>query len=492
MHPDMRAWLELNLGGRYGNFVDGHWQAPGPQLTAIFNPALKDQELARFSASSAADVDHAVRAAASAFGHWRRVPGPERGAILFRAAALIEQRADEFAFTISAEQGKVLAESRGEVARAIRELRFCAGEASRMDGATLPSEKPGGLALTLREPVGVVAAIAPWNFPLLTPLRKLAPALAYGCTLVLKPASLTPWSSAKLMDLLTEAGVPAGVINLITGSGDAGQALVAHPFVRAVSFTGSTQVGAEVNVRAASRFARTQLEMGGKNPAVVLGYAEVGPVAQQIVAAAFACSGQRCTAVSRIIVLERLADELGEALCREIAAIRVGPAWDTEATMGPLITGQHRASVLRRVAAALEAGARLRSGGDTLDRDEYGRGHFMQPTLLDRVAPGSPIAREEVFGPVLAMISVPSIEAAFEAANAVDYGLAACIYTADLDQALRFVRESQSGMVHVNHGTTSEAHVPFGGVKCSGAGPYSIGHSNLEFYTEMKAVYLQT
>ncbi|WP_052341686.1 aldehyde dehydrogenase family protein [Salinarimonas rosea] len=490
---DMRAWLNEAVGGRYGNFIDGEWQEPGAQTAAVHNPARKDEVLGHFTESSAEDVDRAVQAAASAFQSWREVPGPERGALLFRAADLLEQRAEELAFVLSAEQGKVLAESKGEVLRAAKELRFCAGEASRMDGVTLPSEKRSGFALTLREPLGVIAAIAPWNFPVVTPVRKIGPALAYGCTVVLKPANLTPWSAVKLVDVFRDAGLPNGVLNLVTGSGrGSGDALIRHPAVRGISFTGSTRTGAEVSAGVARRFVRTQLEMGGKNPAVVLSYKDAGAVAKQISAAAFACSGQRCTAISRVIVLESLAADLTEALCAELASIRLGPAWDPSATMGPLITNQHRVSVLRNIAAGVDEGGRLRFGGGVEEEEEFVQGHFLQPTLIDGVRPECRLAREEIFGPVLSVVAVPSAEAAFEAANAVEYGLAASVFTREVDEAFRFVRESQTGMVHVNHGTASEAHLPFGGVKGSGFGAYSIGHSNQEFFTELKAVYVQS
>jgi len=488
----MQSWLDQNIGGRHGNHLDGEWQPAGAHAVPVSNAAHRDQVLGHFTESTAEDVERAVGSAHRAWQAWREVPGPERGAILWRAAELIERRLDEFAFVVSAEQGKILVESRGEVGRAVKELRFAAGEASRMEGQTLPSEKRHGMALTLREPLGVIAAIAPWNFPVLTPVRKIGPALAYGCTSVLKPSHLTPWSSVKLMDAFKEAGVPKGVLNLVLGTGrGAGEALVKHPLVRGVSFTGSTRTGVEINTEAARRLVRTQLELGGKNPAVVLGYSDVADIARQISLAAFTTSGQRCTAVSRVIVVQRLAAELTEALIAELAAIKVGPAWDPASTMGPLVTGQHRASVLRNVASGLDQGARICFGGRVLEDGELAYGNFLEPALIDKVRPDNLLARHEVFGPVLSLISVRDVDQALEVANSVEYGLAASVFTVDIDEALRFVRDSESGMVHVNHGTNSEAHMPFGGIKGSGQGAYSIGHSNQEFFTNVKTVYFQ-
>ena len=490
---DMQSWLAGAVGQSYGNFIAGKWEKAGERSTPVYNPADRDQLLGRFADSSADDVDRAVRAAHEAWLEWRKVPGPDRGAILFRAADLLEAKADELAFALAAEQGKVLAEARGEVGRAAKELRFCAGEASRIDGDVLPSEKRNGFAFTTREPIGVVAAIGPWNFPVVTPVRKIGPALAYGCSVVLKTSNLTQWSAVKLMDVFAEAGVPAGVVNLVLGSGRVvGEALISHPLVKGITFTGSTGTGIAISAAAGKRLVRTQLELGGKNPAVVLDYADASTVAKQIVGAAFACTGQRCTALSRVIVLQERAAEITAALEAEIKAIKVGPAWEQGATMGPLITADHKRSVMSHIEAAHQDGARAVHGGGSLEEGAFAKGHFVAPTLFDKVDAGSRLAREEVFGPVLAVVAAPSVDEAIRIANDVEYGLAASVYTSDVNLALRFSRESESGMVHVNHGTASEAHMPFGGVKSSGFGPYSIGHSNQEFFTTVKAVYFQS
>jgi acyl-CoA reductase-like NAD-dependent aldehyde dehydrogenase len=487
----MTVWLEKAAGRTYNNFIDGEWVPSASGRTfAISNPAQKEQMLGHFQDSDAEDADRAVNAAHLAFQTWSKIPGPERAVILLRFADLLEKNADELAFMLSAEQGKVFGESRGEVFRAAKETRFAAGEAYRIEGSTMPSERANVRSSTIRYPIGVVAAIAPWNFPVVTPVRKIAPALAYGCTVVYKPASVTPWTSVRLMELFAEAGVPKGVVNLVSGGGSkVGDPLVNHPLVRGISFTGSTQLGISINEAAAKRLARTQLELGGKNPAVVLDFSDPEFVAKQIVSAAFACSGQRCTAISRVIVLKDKAEELIELIIKEMGNIRIGPAWEEGATMGPLVNKAQLDSVQSYLEIGVKEGARLRYGGEVLNGENYKNGYYMNPALFDQVTTDMRIAKEEIFGPVLSVIAVENEEEAIRTANDVDYGLAASVFTDNLSAAYRFAERSESGMVHINHGTASEAHMPFGGIKQSGHGPFSIGSSNLDFYTEMKVIY---
>jgi acyl-CoA reductase-like NAD-dependent aldehyde dehydrogenase len=487
----MTAWLEQTAGRTYNNFIDGKWVPSSTGKTfAITNPAQKEQTLGHFQDSNAADVESAVQAAHQAFQIWSKIPGPERAAILLRFAELLEKNSDELAYMLSAEQGKVLAESRGEVFRAVKETRFAAGEAYRAEGSTMPSERANVRSSTVRYPIGVVAAIAPWNFPVVTPVRKIAPALAYGCTVVYKPASVTPWTSVRLMELFAEAGVPNGVVNLVSGGGSkVGDPLVNHPLVRGISFTGSTELGISINEAAAKRLARTQLELGGKNPAVVLDFKDLAFAAKQIVGAAFACSGQRCTAISRVIVLQDKAEEVIQLIIKEMQTIRVGTAWEEGASMGPLVNKDQLGSVQSYLEVGVKEGARLRFGGEVISEGDYANGYYMVPALFDQVTPDMRIAKEEIFGPVLSVISVANEEEAIRAANAVDYGLAASVFTDNLSAAYRFAERSESGMVHINHGTSSEAHMPFGGIKQSGHGPFSIGSSNLDFFTEMKVMY---
>ncbi|WP_077624711.1 aldehyde dehydrogenase family protein [Sediminibacillus massiliensis] len=490
---DMQEWLSQQEVKVHGNYINGEWkESTSGNTFSICNSAQRDQVLGFFQDSNEEDVNEAVEAAAEAFQGWSQVPGPDRGAVLYRFADLLEENATELAYILSAEQGKALTEAKGEVMRAAKEARFGAGEAFRIEGNTLPGERSNVWSSTIRKPLGVVAAIAPWNFPVVTPVRKIAPALAYGCTVVYKPASVTPWTSVVLMELLAKAGVPNGVVNLVVGSGSrVGNPLVKHPLVKGISFTGSSSLGKNINEIAAGRLAKTQLELGGKNPAVVLDYKDAENVAKQIVSAAFACSGQRCTSISRVIVTKENKAELTEALVKEMKNAKVGPAWEEGVTVGPLINEQHLDSVREYLEIASAEGARVVYGGETLSEGAYGQGAYIVPALLDQVTPEMRVAKEEIFGPVLVVLEVEDKEEALRVANNVEYGLAASIFTNDLTTAYQFADRVETGMVHVNHGTASAAHMPFGGVKQSGAGAFSIGKSNVEFFTELKSVYFQ-
>ncbi|WP_067925157.1 aldehyde dehydrogenase family protein [Alicyclobacillus shizuokensis] len=488
----MKEWLSQSTGHEYGHFINGEWLHQGPRKYELVNPALKEQVLGLFWEADENIANEAVRAAHHAFDTWSQVPGPGRAEIIAKFASLMERDRDELAYILSAEQGKPLNEAIGEVQRAIKEARFAAGEALRIEGKIIPSERTNVDIEVIGQPIGVVAAIAPWNFPVVTPVRKIAPALAYGCTVVYKPATLTPWSSSKLMSLLREAGVPAGVVNQVIGSGQTiGPVLVNHPLVRGISFTGSSQQGMAIQQQAARRLIPTQLELGGKNPAVVLDTEDVESVARQIVNAAFACSGQRCTAISRVIVVQPLAEVVTAAILQEVKKIQVGPAWDAQATMGPLISEEHLNTVVDYVHQGLQEGATLAYGGEQMSESEHSRGHYMLPTLFTNVTREMRIAREEIFGPVLSIITAADEEDAISMANDVAYGLAATVFTNRLSAARMAAKRLQAGMVHINHGTASEPHVPFGGIKESGYGPYSIGSTNQQFYMQTKVVYTQ-
>ena len=473
------------------NFINGEWQAPeSGQLYSIHNPARPSQVLGEFPSSSAADVNAAVSSASGVAATWAAVPGPQRGAFLARFAQLLEDNKGDLGRIVTLEMGKPLGEAVGEVGRAAVEARFCAGEASRLDGHTYPSERAGFTCSTVLEPLGVVAAISPWNFPVVSPVRKIAPALACGDVVVFKPASYTPSSAVYLVRLFEEAGFPAGVINLVIGSGSAvGDALVDDPRVEGITFTGSTTVGLRLNERGARRLAKVQLELGGKNPAVVVDCDDLDGAAREIVAAAFQCSGQRCTALSRVIVAEDQADTLVEKLLAEVNRIQVGDGLDAKTTMGPLVSKAQMETVESYVRRGIETGARQLTGGHRLVDDPDQEGYLYAPTIFDYVTPSSPLAKDEIFGPVLPVIRVSGFDEAVAIANATRYGLAAAFFTSKMKLVHAFVRIVQAGMIHINHGTASQAHVPFGGVKDSGLGAFSIGHTAKDFYTNVKAVY---
>lgn len=475
------------------NFINGNWQpSEGGGRYITRNPARPSDALGDFPSSTRADVDAAVTAAANAAAAWAAVPGPQRGALLFRFAQLLEDCKPELGRIVTLEMGKALDEATGEVARAAAEARFAAGEASRLEGRTFASERVGFTCSTVLEPLGIVAAISPWNFPVVTPVRKIAPALACGNTVVFKPASLSPWAAVYLVGLFEKAGLPPGVLNLVIGSGGAiGDALVDDSRVAGVTFTGSTAIGTPLYERAARRMARVQLELGGKNPAVVIDCEDLEGAAREIVSAAFLCSGQRCTALSRVIVSETQGDELVEKILSHVGRIRPGDGLDGKSTMGPLVSRNQMESVEAHVRRGIESGDNVLVGGCRLVEDPDRDGYFYAPTVFDRVSAESPLAREEIFGPVLPIIRVAGFEEAVAVANGTRYGLAASLFTSRMDLAGAFVRNVRAGMIHINHGTASQAHVPFGGVKDSGQGAYSIGHTAKDFYTNMKAVYVK-
>lgn len=489
----MLAWLKNHAGENYGNFINGQWSnSLSKETYPIFAVANQELLLGNFPKSNEADVENAVLSAQKAFNTWSKTEASTRSEILYKFADLLEKNVEELSFMLSAEQGKILNESKGEIYRAVKEVRFCAGEALRAQGLTLPSEKSKMWTSTIRKPIGVIAAIAPWNFPAVTPIRKIAPALAYGCTVVYKPASITPWTSVKIMDLLKQAGLPDGVVNMVIGSGsEVGEPLINHKLVKGISFTGSTEMGQHINVVAAKRLIKTQLELGGKNPAIVLEADNVSNIANQIVSAAFNTSGQRCTSISRVIVLENIKEQLVEEIIREMKKIKVGPAWDETATMGPLVNVEHLESIQKYIEIGKKEGARLLYGGEVLSDGFYSEGPYMNPAVFDQVTSDMRIAREEIFGPVLSIIEVPTISDALEIANDSEYGLASSVFSSNLSIACEYAEGLEVGMVHINHGTASAAHVPFGGAKNSGFGAFSIGYSNLEFFTELKAVYVQ-
>jgi alpha-ketoglutaric semialdehyde dehydrogenase len=470
------------------NYINGRWvESRSTQTLERRNPADLNEVLSLVPLSTREEIRDAVAAAKAAFPEWRDTPAPVRGKILARAAALMEQRKDELARTLTREEGKTLKESLVEVQRSINILEFTAGEGRRIGGETVPSESPRNFTYTIKQPLGVVGAITPWNFPVAIPVWKAAPALVAGNTMVIKPAELTPQTCALMCEIFEQAGLPAGVLNMVLGAGEeVGDELLRSPDVRAISFTGSNDVGGLIYATAAKQMKKCQCEMGGKNPVVVLKDADLALAADSVVAGAFGSTGQRCTATSRVVVEDAVANQFVEMLVERTKKLKVGNGLDAGVDVGPLVDEQQHKTVLRYVEAGKKEATLLVGGGPAVDN-----GYFVAPTIFDRVRWDSTIAQEEIFGPVLSVIRVPDFEEALRVANSVKYGLSSSIYTNDAARIFEFIDRIETGMTHVNAPTVvSEAQMPFGGVKATGVGLREIGRVAIDFYTELKAVYI--
>jgi alpha-ketoglutaric semialdehyde dehydrogenase len=474
----------------FSNLIGGQWVGASDRATfETRNPAHSDEVLGTFPSATSADSAQAVAAAAEAYPAWAATPAPARGAILFQAAELLTERLDAIAETLTREEGKTLAEATGEVTRARDILRYFGGEGWRVGGDLLPPNTPHAMLFSRREPLGVVAAITPWNFPIAIPAWKIAPALVFGNAVVFKPASATPLTALRLVECLVDAGLPAGVLNFVTGSGaTVGGALAGDPVVRGLTFTGSRTTGAGIYGRATEHFARVQLEMGGKNPTIVLDDADLELAVRLVVAGGFALTGQSCTATSRVIVEEGIADRFVAALAEAAAALRVGDGLADGVQMGPAASEEQLATDLEYVRIARDDGAELLAGGGRAGDG----GHFVQPTVFDGVEVHSRLAQEEVFGPVIGIVRARDLDDAIFKANAVGYGLAAGVVTNDLRRALTFVDRIEAGVVKVNEPTTGLAlQAPFGGFKQSSANTFKEqGPAALEFFTRTKTVYV--
>lgn len=476
----------------YQNYIDGKWvTASGGETFDDTNPAHPDQVIARFQRSGPADVDAAVTAASRAQEAWAKTPAPLRGEIVGRATRLLVERKDELARTITQEMGKVLVDSGYDVLGAITSGEYMSGEGRRMFGETVPSGLPNRLAMTIREPVGVVGIITPWNLPMLMPAWKLFPALVCGNTVVVKPAEDTPLTAVRLFEILEEAGVPPGVANLVTGYGpEAGEPLVGHPDVDMISFTGSRAVGKKIAVTAGEDLKHVSLEMGGKNALVVLDDADLGEAVTGALWGGFSTSGQRCTASSRLVVDSKVADEVVDRLVEGMKEWVVGDPADPATNVGPLINAKQLERVHSYTAVGVDEGATLVTGGEKLGEGLDG-GHYYSPTLFDHATPDMRIAQEEIFGPTITVIRVDGYDEAIEVANGTRYGLSAAVYTRDTARALRAVRELEAGLVYLNAPTIgSEIHLPFGGVKDTGNGHRESGLAAIDQFTELKTVFL--
>jgi aldehyde dehydrogenase (NAD+) len=476
----------------YRNLIGADWKpaASGATFTSV-SPADHDQVIGEFPASGSADVDAAVEAARRAYPAWSGMPAPKRGEILFRIARLLAEHKEELSELMTREMGKVLPEARGDVQEAIDVAYYMAGEGRRMFGQTVPSEMPDKFAMAIRRPIGVVGIITPWNFPVAIPAWKLFPALICGNTAVMKPASDTPACMLRFVELLVEGGLPDGVVNVVTGSGgEVGNAIVDHPDVRVISFTGHTDTGVEISTRAAKTLKRVSLELGGKNPIVIWEDADLDLALDSVIWSAFGTSGQRCTAASRLIVHRAVHDDFVHRLQQRVAKLVLGDGLDEKTDVGPVINDR----AVERIAEYATIGrdeADLVIGGAPARDGKLSKGSFFEPTIFTEVKPDARIAQEEIFGPVASVIPVTSWEETVEVVNGVKYGLSTSLFTNDVNLAFRSIRDFESGLGYVNHGTIgAEAHLPFGGVKATGNGHREGGWEVYEFYSETKVCYV--
>ena len=475
------------------NLIDGEWL---PSVSGdVFenrNPADTDDFIGLFQKSNAADAARAIDAARRAYEHWRLVPAPKRAELLFRVAQLLAERKEALARDMTREMGKVLDETRGDVQEAIDMTYFMAGEGRRQYGQTVPSELRDKFAMSIRQPVGVSAIITPWNFPMAIPSWKIIPALVCGNTVVFKPATLTPLSALNFVRVLEEAGIPRGVVNLVTGGGgDVGNALLVSDAVRIVSFTGSTDVGRIVAQQAAPSFKKVHLEMGGKNVIMIMDDANLELAVEGCLWGGFGTSGQRCTAASRVVVHEKVYQPFLEQFVARAKALRVGNGLDPATQMGPSVSRGQLETVVKYVAIGRQEGARLACGGHALAHAAHARGFFHEPTVFADVAPTMRIAQEEIFGPVVSVIPCKSCEEAVAIGNGVQYGLSASIYTQDVNRAFAVMRDMYTGIFYVNAPTIgAEVHLPFGGTKSTGNGHREAGTAALDVFSEWKSVYV--
>ena len=477
----------------FKNYIGGQWlDSESGRTYQITNPARKSSVVGQFQVSSPADALRAIAAAQQALPGWANTPAPVRTQVLYRALDIMGKRADEIAHTITIEEGKPLADALGEVKRAMNIIEYAAGEGRRMFGYTTPSELPSTVAYTVRRPLGVVAIITPWNFPIAIPAWKIAPALICGNTLVFKPASGTPLSAVRLVEVFEEAGLPPGVLNLITGPGaSVGNALVESPQVQGISFTGSTEIGTDIYARGARLLKKVQCEMGGKNAVILLADANLDKALGGIVQGAFGSTGQRCTATSRAIIEEPIYDQFMEQLLERTSKLKVGNGLDPEVDVSPLSSESQMQKVLEYIGIGAEEGARLAYGGHALTGGIYDEGYYVEPTVFTEVTPQMRIAQEEIFGPVLTVFKAKDLEDAVQISNNVKFGLSSSVYTRDLPRAFKYINTVEAGMVHVNAPTLGgEVHLPFGGMKSSGVGQREQGTEAVDFFSEVITVYI--
>ena len=474
------------------NYIGGEWvESRSGKTFENRNPANTDDLIGHFQQSNEADAKAAIAAAARAYEGWRLVPAPLRAEILFKAAQIIADRKEDFARDMTREMGKVLNETRGDVQEAIDMTFYMAGEGRRLFGQTVPSELRNKFAMSVRQPVGVASIITPWNFPMAIPSWKIIPALVCGNTVVFKPSSMTPLSALNFLNVLIEAGVPKGVVNMVTGDAEVGTAMTTDPAVRIVSFTGSTSVGRIVNQAAAPTFKKVHLEMGGKNVIMIMDDANLELAVDGCLWGGFGTTGQRCTAASRVVVHEKVYKTFVDTFVARVKSLVVGDGLKPETQVGPSNSEAQLNTVMKYVKIGLEEGAKLATGGHRLETGAYAKGYFHEPTVFVDVDAKMRVAREEIFGPVVSVIPCKSLDEAIAIGNGVDYGLSASVYTQDINRAFQAMRDLYTGIFYVNAPTIgAEVHLPFGGTKNTGNGHREAGGAALDVFSEWKSIYI--
>ena len=479
-------------GQRYRNYINGQWvdTASGKHVPNI-NPTNTDDIIGHAPQSTREEAQAAIAAAEAAFPAWRNTPAPSRGRIIAKTVELCYKHKEEIGRAMTREEGKIFKESLGEVQKSINLLEYYAGQSFRIEGRTYPSEMPNTFVYTIRQPLGVASCITPWNFPFCVPVWKIAPALVAGNTIVFKAASITPGCAEWVVKIFEEAGLPNGVLNLVYGSGGVvGDEFVNNPAIRAVSFTGSCEVGGEVAKQAAAHLAKVTCEMGGKNPVVVMDDADLDLAVEGVAQGAFGSTGQRCTATSRVILQKPIADKFVEKLVERVKRIKVGDGFEEGVGMGPAVDKGQFETDLRFIEIAKKEGAKCLIGGGALTEGKLAKGYFVAPTVFDGVKPNMTLAQEEVFGPVLAVFRVKDFDEAMNVANGTKFGHTCSIYTGDANSIMRFIDRIEAGMVHINQPTIGgEAQLPFGGVKATGYGNREMSEEGLNFFTELKTVF---
>ena len=478
----------------FGNFINGEWvnSSSGKTFKSV-NPANIEEEIASYQVSTVSDVKAGIEAAKRSQTDWSTMPAPQRGTFLMKAAELLEQRTEQIASEMTREEGKTIAEAKGEVGRSVNILRYFGGEGARFCGETIPSERAGVFSYTFRKPLGVVSLLTPWNFPIAIPVWKIAPALISGNSVVIKPASVAPICTIRVIEVLNQAGLPKGVLNMVTGAGSViGEELVSNPVIKAISFTGSCEVGQDIQQKTASKGVKTQLEMGGKNPTIVLKDADLDLATDIVINGAFFSTGQKCTATSRAIIEKEIFNDFVALLVNKTQKLKVGNGLEQGVDIGPCVDENQMKTVLDYIEIGQKEGAKIICGGERLMDEGRDKGYFVQPTIFSGVSSDMRIAQEEIFGPVLAVFPVEGFEQAITLANQVKFGLSASVVTNQLNRTFDYINQIEAGLIIVNLPSAGvEYQLPFGGTKASSTGYREQGSVAIDFYSELRTVYLK-